>query len=339
MTGGDGILLVDKPAGVTSYRVVSHVRQALLRAFPDLQPPRTRRGPGPRPPRFKCGHTGTLDPLATGLLVVVTGRGSRLAPFLSGQDKTYAATVRFGAETDTLDSDGVTTLSRPAPPTAADVTALLDGFRGPIHQVPPLISALKRDGKPLYARVRAGEQPAEPEARPVRIDRLEATASRWPDPVTGACELDLLVACSAGTYVRSLARDLGRAAGSAAHLAGLRRLTVGPFAVADAVGGVLERDGADLAGHLRPLAAALPGVPRLVLTAAEAAAVASGAQPQADWLGRIEGGAGVPGGGTLLRLVDETGGLVAVARLAADGPRLAAVLVAPPATEGSAACE
>ncbi len=334
---GDGFLLVDKPAGVTSFDVVDHVRRALLRAAPQLQASRRRgvRG-GPRPPRYKCGHTGTLDPAATGLLLVVAGKGSRLVPFLTGVDKTYAATVRFGAETDSHDADGEVTSTAAAPADPAQVQALLPRFRGDVLQVPPLVSALKRDGKPLHARVRAGEDLAEPEPRPVRIGELEITGRRWPDPATGACELDLLVSCSSGTYIRSLARDLGRAAGSAAHLAGLRRLQVGPFAVADALPRVLDMDGEALLQALRPPAEALPDAPLLPLTADEAVLVSRGGQPTPAWLERLPG---PPPPGGLLRLAAPDGHLVAVARLTDEGPRIAAVLAAGNPSGEPSTCE
>ncbi len=333
----DGFLLVDKPAGATSFDIVNHVRGALLRAAPGLQPPRCARRPGgPRPPRFKCGHTGTLDPAATGLLVVVTGKGSRLVPFLTGLDKTYLATVRFGTETDTLDAEGQVTSTVAAPAEAAMVEAVLDRFRGDIMQVPPLVSALKRDGKPLHARVRAGEELDEPEPRPVRIDRLEITARRWPD-AAGVCELDLEVACGSGTYVRSLARDLGRAVGSAAHLSALRRLRVGPFDVADALAGVMTTGGDALLAALRPLTAALPAVPVLPVTAEEAAQISLGGQPRPDWLERLSDGESLPVG-TLLRLIAPDGSLMAVAVIEGEGPRIAAVLVSAHSSEGDPSC-
>ncbi|MFO7609155.1 MAG: tRNA pseudouridine(55) synthase TruB [Candidatus Krumholzibacteriia bacterium] len=324
----DGFLLVDKPAGVTSFRIVDHVRKALLRAQPGLQARRGGGRPGgPRPPRFKCGHTGTLDPMATGLLVVMTGKGSRLVPFLTGLDKTYLATVRFGTETHTLDAEGEVTATAAPPATAARAAAALDAFRGDILQVPPLVSALKRDGKPLYARVRAGEDLAEPDPRPVRVDRLEVTGARWPGP-QGEHELDLEVSCGSGFYVRSLARDLGRAVGSCAHLVALRRLRVGPFAVADALAGVLDRDGAALMAALRPCADAVPWAAALRVGSDEAALLAHGGQPAADWLERLPAGEAPPAPDGLVRLLDPDGALVAVAAATPDGLRTAAVLAA-----------
>ena len=334
----DGFLLIDKPAGPTSFRVVDHVRRALLTAAPELQAPRgRRRRGGPRPPRFKCGHTGTLDPDATGLLVVLTGKGSRLGPFLCGLDKTYAGTVRFGTATDTLDAAGKATAAAEPPAAPEAVEAVLPGFRGDILQVPPLVSALKRDGKPLYARVRAGEQPTEPDPRPVRIDRLEITGARWPDPDSGACEVDLLVECSSGTYIRSLARDLAVAAGSVGHLAALRRLAVGPFDVADAVDRAMDLSGGELLERILPLAAALPGAPELPLDSERDALIRSGGQPDAAWLDGLAGG--LPPTGALLKFLGPDRRLTAVVRMTENGPEVAAMLAAGPATGEPSTCE
>jgi len=176
MNPAGGILLVDKPSGVTSFDVVNHVRLALVRAFPDLAPRRgqVRRPAGaPKPPRFKVGHAGTLDPLATGLLIILVGKGSRLAPFLIGMDKTYAATVRFGTGTDSLDRDGKVVCTSPVPDNQDIVAGCLEEFRGDIMQIPPVISALKKDGQPLYKLARSGQDVPEPDARPVTIRRLE----------------------------------------------------------------------------------------------------------------------------------------------------------------------
>lgn len=330
--GPGGILLIDKPAGVTSFQVVERVRRQLLNAFPELQPRRGPRPAGtPKPPRFKCGHAGTLDPLATGLLVVLVGKGSRLSPFLMGMDKTYAATVRFGAATSTLDREGEVTATAAVPADVQTVEALLPRFRGDLLQVPPLISALKRDGKALYKRVRAGEDVAEPEARPVTISRLEMTGARWPgvDQDGALHEIDLVVDCGSGTYIRSLARDVAQAAGSVGHIQQLRRLRVGPFTVNDALSGVMELDGAALAAALRPLAEALPTAPALVLDAAEAGQVRQGGQPLPTWLKRLDGPLTAdPKHGQIFRMLDGAGLLVAVGLVDAETglPRSAAVI-------------
>jgi tRNA pseudouridine55 synthase len=313
----DGILLVDKPAGVTSFYVVNRVRWAMVQAFPGLAPRRGGRPAGtPKPPRFKCGHAGTLDPLATGLLVVLVGKGSRLAPFLMGLDKTYTATVRFGAGTDTLDRDGEIICTAPVPASLDEVKACLDRFRGEIMQVPPIISALKKDGQPLYKLARSGQDVPEPEARPVTISRLEFSGATWGTPADDPVhEVDLEVDCSTGTYIRSLARDLARAAGSEGHIHDLRRLQVGSFLVDDALPGVMQADGASLAAALQPLSAALPKAPSLTLTADETTAVRQGQQPKSEWLERLDGTSTPEGkAGRLFRLLDEAGDLVAVGR-------------------------
>lgn len=326
MTVQDGFLPVDKPAGVTSFAVVDRVRRLLLEHDPARQPPRRRRRGRPKPPRYKCGHAGTLDPLATGLLLVLTGRATRLVPFLSGLDKTYRATLRCGAATDSLDADGVVTAEAPVPASADAFAEVLDDFRGEIDQVPPLVSALKRNGRPLHARVRAGEEVAEPEARTVRVDRLEIVDSRWPDRVTGHHEIEFAVSCSSGTYVRSLGRDLALAAGTLGHLAALRRLSVGPFAVDEARLDVFACDAATAAAAVRPAAEALPWVPCLSLDDAEASSVRTGGQPRAEWAERL---VDAPAADGLVRLLDPAGGLLAVGRFAPE-PRLLAVLAGAP---------
>lgn len=286
-----GLLLVDKPAGVTSHAVAARVLHAFAADFPELRAKR-RRGGGPADMRFRTGHAGTLDPLATGLLLVLLGRASRLTPFLVGLDKTYLATVRFGAATDTLDSDGEIVATAPPPADVADVLAILPRFTGPQLQVPPVYSALKRDGQSLHRLARAGGEVAEPDARPVTIHALRATGSRWAGERP---ELDLEVVCSSGTYVRSLARDLATAAGSLGHLSALRRVRVGPFDVAEAVTGVMEAAGRDLALRVTPCGRALPHLPVLRLETALAEAVRQGRQPEAAWFAGDEGGAGVWG--------------------------------------------
>jgi tRNA pseudouridine55 synthase len=325
MSRAGGILLVDKPSGVTSFDVVDSVRRRLVAADPGLAP-RGGRGRGPRPPRFKCGHAGTLDPLATGLLLVLVGRGSRLSPYLLGLDKTYRATVRFGTATDTLDREGDTTATADLPRDEAAVVTAMTSLRGDILQAPPLISALKRDGRALHERVRAGEDVAPPEPRPVTISRFELLAVRGDG---GVAEADFEIACSSGTYVRSLARDLAEAAGSVGHVAELRRLSIGPFTVQEALPGAMDLAGAELAAAVRPLADALPHVPVLDLTAAEADFVRSGGQPDPGWRGRLP--ARIPDcgkAGPIFRMLDEDGMLVAVGRIdeTTGTPRTAAVM-------------
>jgi tRNA pseudouridine55 synthase len=211
------ILVVDKPIGPTSFTVVRQVRSALARA----------RGKAARD--LKVGHGGTLDPMATGVLPVCVGEGTKVVPFLLDADKEYEATLRFGVETDTLDAEGTEVARAPLGALdAAAIEAALTGFRGEISQIPPMYSALKRDGRPLHSYARAGEE-VEREPRTVRIHALHLLAFEAPD----SCRLR--VRCSKGTYVRVLAADLGRALGPGAHLTALRRVASGPFHLAHAL--------------------------------------------------------------------------------------------------------
>jgi tRNA pseudouridine55 synthase len=204
-----GILLVDKAADRTSHDVVARVRWLL----------------GTK----KVGHAGTLDPMATGLLVLGIGQGTRLLTHLVGLDKTYLATIRLGRATTTDDREGEM-LGEPVEATGladARLEEALGALRGDIAQVPSTVSAIKIDGKRAYARARAGED-VQLAARPVRIGRFELTARRETD---GHLDLDAVVDCSSGTYVRALARDLGASLGVGGHLTALRRTAVGPFDV------------------------------------------------------------------------------------------------------------
>jgi tRNA pseudouridine55 synthase len=199
--------VVDKPSGWTSHDVVDAARRWLG----------TRR----------IGHLGTLDPAATGVLPLAVRDATKLVPFLEAGSKAYAGTIRLGAETDTLDAEGEVLRRHEGPlPDEAAVRAALATFRGEIEQVPPMYSAVKQGGVPLHKLARAGKQ-VERKAKTVRIDRLELLKYTRPD-------LDIRVECSAGTYVRVLAEDLGRRLGCGAHLAGLRRTRSGPFREADA---------------------------------------------------------------------------------------------------------
>jgi tRNA pseudouridine55 synthase len=224
-TPPEGLLLVDKPSGPTSHDVVGRVRAIL----------HTR----------KVGHAGTLDPLATGLLVIAVGRATRLLGHLALTAKSYTATVRLGASTSTDDADGdVLSRAQAADIGDAALAAAMSGLTGELMQVPSSVSAVKVDGRRAYARVRAGEQVQLP-ARPVTVSRFEAVG---PARRHGSLlDVDVLVDCSTGTYVRALARDLGAVLGVGGHLTALRRTVVGPFDVADAVdlypGGVPERGG------------------------------------------------------------------------------------------------
>lgn len=241
-----GILLVDKPAGVTSHDVVS----------------RTRRAFGTR----KVGHAGTLDPMATGLLVIGIEGATRLLTFIVGADKTYEATIRLGQTTTTDDAEGDVVASA-APADWVGVTAdrVDEGIRaltGAISQVPSSVSAIKVDGRRAYDRVRAGEEVVLT-ARDVTVSRFEVRERRQGD---GVLDLDVVVDCSSGTYIRALARDLGAGLGVGGHLTALRRTRVGDFDVADAVTVDLIED----AVPMTPAAAASRVLPVLEVAAEEA---------------------------------------------------------------------
>ncbi|WP_066519384.1 tRNA pseudouridine(55) synthase TruB [Curtobacterium ammoniigenes] len=238
----DGLLLADKPAGISSHRAVAIARRVL----------------GTR----KIGHAGTLDPMATGLLILGVGPSTRLLTHLVGLDKRYTATMRLGIATDSDDADGAIVDSIGMPPDGMDADALeqaMAALRGPIDQVPSTVSAISVDGKRAYQRVRAGETVVLP-PRPVTIRRFEALGAREhtvSTPTGGAvraCDVDVVVECTSGTYVRALARDVGRALGVGGHLVALRRMDVGPFSVDDAVD--IDDDAAVQEALIRPTDAA-----------------------------------------------------------------------------------
>jgi tRNA pseudouridine55 synthase len=210
-----GLLIVEKGPGVTSFQVVAHLRRRL------------------RVP--KVGHGGTLDPMATGVLPILLGAATKLTAHIQGQDKEYLATVRLGVTTDTLDATGRVTAERPVPPLDADaVGAVLQRFQGDIEQVPPMFSALHAGGRRLHELARAGIEVARAPRR-VHIDAIELTG--WAPPL-----LELRVACGTGTYIRSLAADLGEALGCGARLDALSRTRLGAFTLADAVPWAQVRD-------------------------------------------------------------------------------------------------
>ncbi|WP_029089912.1 tRNA pseudouridine(55) synthase TruB [Brevibacterium album] len=220
-----GFLVLDKPAGWSSHRVVSRVRKWL----------------GTR----KVGHAGTLDPMATGVLVVGVGPATRLLTFAVGESKTYTATIRLGASTPTDDADSAPDRFAAAEAVAAVTSERLEagltGLRGAIMQVPSAVSAVKVDGRRAYARVRAGEE-VELRARPVTISRFETTSAlREAEAEDGdgrahpVRDVDVAVDCSSGTYIRALARDLGTALGVGGHLTALRRTRVGGFTLDEAL--------------------------------------------------------------------------------------------------------
>ncbi|MGK2349304.1 tRNA pseudouridine(55) synthase TruB [Actinomyces sp. W5033] len=220
VTAPDGLLLIDKPSGLTSHDVVAMTRRLAA----------TR----------KVGHAGTLDPMATGLLIIGLGRATRLLTYLVGADKTYTATLRLGQETVTDDAEGEVTARHGCTP-QEDLPARLDAalarLTGDLMQVPSAVSAVKVDGVRAYARVRGGQDVALA-ARPVTVHALTRAGGPRPSTApdgTDVVDIDLCVCCSSGTYVRALARDLGRALGCGAHLTVLRRTAVGPFDVGEAL--------------------------------------------------------------------------------------------------------
>ena len=203
----DGVLLLDKPSGMTSNSALQSARRLFSAA--------------------KAGHTGTLDPLATGLLPLCFGEATKFSSDLLEADKTYEADVLFGITTDTGDAEGEVLVRRPVAFSPEDLEAALARFRGPISQIPPMYSAIKRDGKPLYELARQGIE-VERAARAVTIHELvllEISGDR--------CRLR--VSCSKGTYIRTLAEDIGEFLRCGAHLTGLRRTRVGPLQISDAV--------------------------------------------------------------------------------------------------------
>ncbi|TEA78442.1 tRNA pseudouridine(55) synthase TruB [Allopusillimonas ginsengisoli] len=207
----DGVLLLDKPEGLSSNHALQRAKRAL-----DAR---------------KAGHTGTLDPFATGLLVCCLGKATKISGSMLEADKGYVATLQFGEETDSGDLTGNIVATADAGFTGiahAELESVLTRFRGEIEQIPPMHSALKRDGKPLYKYARQGIELERPPRR-VLIHKLELLRLE-------GLRADVFVECSKGTYIRTLAQDIGRVLGCHAHLAALRRTRVGPFVVEDAIG-------------------------------------------------------------------------------------------------------
>jgi len=349
-----GILLVDKPAGKTSFTIVDQVRRVLaesLAADPVPTPPTgseslaAPQATARRRRRVKCGHAGSLDPIATGLLILMYGRGTRLSPFLMGLDKSYTARVRFGVSTDTLDVAGQPTEVRPVTCSPRELERLLPRFLGDQEQVPPAYSAIKWQGQPLYKRARRGETLPPLQPRPIHIKRLAIRDSDWGETAASeglaapdglVYELTLEIECSSGTYVRALARDLAVALGTVGYVQRLRRDRVGPFQLADALPSDGLADPARMGEILIPLGRSLPHLPRLRLSDQEARCVRQGQQPEVNWLNRLEPAAN-PGRDdpSHFLMLDLAGDLVAVGALGVDGggPSSAAVF---PASQGKA---
>ena len=276
---GDGFLLVDKEQGWTSHDVVAKVRHLV---------------------GGKVGHAGTLDPMATGLLVLGLGRSTRLLRFVQGFEKEYRATALFGVATDSLDADGAIIDRSPLPVDTAELESVAERFRGSILQIPPMVSARKVEGKRLYELARAG-QVVEREARQVEIYSLVFTdlaPSDYP-------EVSFDVVCSTGTYVRTLADDLARALGGRAHLTKLRRVRNGTLGVADAVSvDQIEEAVADGA------------VGSLVIDPATALSEIPGIEVESSYISGIRNGVAIP---TAMLLDGGDGTIQGFVRLLADG--------------------
>ena len=296
----DGVLIIDKPAGMTSHDVVARVRRTV----------------GER----RVGHTGTLDPFATGVLVILVGRATRLAQFLSGAEKEYQAVVRLGFATDTGDITG-----KPLRPIAEldtheeasdwselEIEAALESLRGEIEQVPPMYSAKKQGGRKLYELARRGEE-VDREAVRVTIHTLEIERNAGQlltGNQDGTTDIKLRVRCSAGTYVRTLAEDLGRQLGVGAHLAELRRTKAGDFSIESAI--TLEQllestSNRSLGNILLSPDAALARLPYVSLSASDVRRTQQGMPLSIE-----SDPVGVSPASESIRMRDETGKLIAV---------------------------
>ncbi len=270
-SGVSGCVVIDKPTGCTSHDVVDQVRRAL----------------GTR----KVGHAGTLDPDATGVLVLGVGLGTKLLQFVTGTDKSYVGEIVFGTETSTLDAAGEIVATHEMTLSPEAVSEASARFVGAIEQIPPMVSAIKVDGKRLHELAREGKE-IEREPRPVTVHRFDVTPTD--DPLVYRAEVD----CSSGTYIRTLAADLGHALGGGAHLRNLRRTAVGPFTLETA--STVEKLAEDPAETLGPVGDLLRGMPVLQVDAEMAKKVSHGQS------------LGPAGGSGLLAVADENGDVLAV---------------------------
>ncbi len=277
----DGVLLLDKPGGMTSNDALQKARRLFSAA--------------------KAGHTGTLDPMATGLLPLCFGEATKFSADLLDADKTYEAQVLLGITTDTGDREGQVLETRPVSCTEADLRQLLPRFMGEIQQIPPMYSALKRDGRPLYELAREGKE-VERQPRQITIHALELLA--WDGP-----SFTLRVCCSKGTYIRVLAEDIGKALGCGAHLTALRRTQVGPLSLERAVTleTLMAQEEAGRGQYLGAVDTLLNTLPEVVLTAEEVSRFAHGNPVDA------------PTGITETARVYGAGRLLGVGMLRADG--------------------
>lgn len=251
----DGVLLVDKPAGMSSHAVVDRARRAIG----------TRR----------IGHGGTLDPFATGLLVLLVNRATRLLPFLDGEPKVYRARIRFGARTDTDDGEGAIVEEKPAPAREA-IDEAIKSLTGHLLQRPPAYSAKSVGGVRAYKAARRGS--------PVLLEAVAVRVHEWRVLGWNGVELDAEIRCSGGTYIRALARDLGEATGSAAHLVALRRISSGRFCVDQAI----PMEAVDAKSFdLMPVSAAVAQLPRQLLDDLDARRVTHGQSVPAHTSGDV----------------------------------------------------
>lgn len=268
-----GVLVIDKPAGRSSASTVDKVKKALH--------------------LHRAGHGGTLDPLATGVLPVCINAGTKVAQYLLAEDKAYEATCVLGVETDTLDRTGKVVAERTVDVDEARLRAVLAARLGEQEQVPPMYSAIKQDGVRMYHRARNGEE-VERAPRRIRIDQLELLSF-------DGTAFRIAVACSKGTYIRSLVADLGTDLGCGAHLGELRRTRSGKFTIAQAI--TLEQLADDLSAHLIPLGRVLD-LPRVVAKSFQLQAIRDGLQLPIEELG---------GNSEPFQIVDEVDQLVAIA--------------------------
>jgi len=243
-----GILNLDKPTGITSRAVVDRVARLL--------------------PRIKVGHAGTLDPLASGVLIICVGSATRLIEAVQRMTKVYRTVIRLGARSDTLDAEGrVTVVENPSVPSELEVRQAVAGQVGERLQLPPEYSALKIKGQRAYDLARTGRV-IDLQPRLVRIDRADLVSYRWP-------HLELEIACGGGTYIRSIARDLGEALACGGLVAALVRTRIGPFAL-DSSADPTTLTSSSLAANLRPAVDAVPDLPTITLNESQARAIAQG---------------------------------------------------------------
>jgi len=288
----DGLLIVDKPAGCTSHDVVLRVRRLLRQK--------------------RVGHAGTLDPDATGVLLVTLGQATRFFPYLSGHDKAYEGTIRLGFSTDTYDASGETVSAETetaALPGKDAVAAAMRTLEGGLLQVPPPYSAKKVGGKPAYKLARAGREVV---LEPARVNVRSFRLTDYAPPLLG-----FEVECSAGTYVRSLAHDLGRRLGCGAHLRSLRRTASGPYSVRAAVSlaGLEEAAGAGRAdGHVVPVERLVPEAPAVSLSRDAVSLALNGSPLQPEHLAGPGAEELARGDAALFRVFDPSGKLLALAR-------------------------